>query len=124
MPRLLREIVVTSLSHQDGLEVVEAAEAGADLSRLLDQTGCQVLMLSRDGAELAPAEQQLLRARPRLRVLVLDGEGRQAALFESVSETGPRKRCLQEVSMEGLVAAIRASVARLEREELSEPSSH
>jgi DNA-binding NarL/FixJ family response regulator len=116
MPRLLREIVVSSLSRQEGLEVVDAAEAGSDLRRLLDETGCQVLMLSCGGAELSPNEEQLLRARPRLRILALDAEGRRAALYEPASRTRPWKLCLGDVSIEGLVSAIRASVARLEPE--------
>lgn len=116
MPRLLREIVVSSLSRQEGLEVVDAAGAGIDLSGLLNETGCQVLMLSRASAELSPAEELLLRGRPGLRILALDAEGRQAALYESASDARPRKLYLADVSMEGLVSAIRASVALPERE--------
>lgn len=111
MPRLLREIVVSSLSHQEGLEVVEAADAGIDLGRLLDETGGRVLMLSCAGAELPPAEERLLRARPRLRILALDEEGRQAALYEPTSGARPRKLGLADVSMEGLVSAIRVTIS-------------
>lgn len=111
MPRLLREIVVGSLSRQEGLEVMDAAGAGIDLSGFLNETGCQVLMLSRAGAELSPAEELLLRGRPGLRILALDAEGRQAALYEPASDARPRKLCLTDVSMKGLVDAIRASVA-------------
>lgn len=113
---MLREIVVSSLSRQEGLEVVDATEAGVDLLPLLDETGCQILMLSCGDAELSPSEEQLLRARPRLRILALDAEGRQAALYEPVPGTKPRKLCLGEVSVECLVTAIRASVARLKPE--------
>jgi DNA-binding NarL/FixJ family response regulator len=116
MPRLLREIVVSSLSRQEGLEVVDAAGAGVDLRQLLDETGCQVLLLSCGGAELSPGEEQLLRARPRLRILALDAEGRRAALYEPASGTRPSKLCLGDISMAGLVSAIRASVARLKPE--------
>lgn len=112
MPRLLREIVINSLSHQEGLEVVDAT--GADLRRLLAVTAGQVLVLSGGGALLSAGEEQLLRSRPRLCVLVLDPGGRQAALYESEPGKRPRRRRLPEVSMEHLVAEIRAYVDRLD----------
>ncbi len=109
---MLREIVINSLSHQEGLEVVDAT--GADLRRLLAESDGQVLVLCGGGALLSASEEQLLRSRPRLRVLVLDPAGRQAALYESAPGTRPRRHRLPVVSMEHLVAEIRASVDRLD----------
>ena len=83
---------------------------GADLSQLFDETGCQVLMLSRDDGELSAGEERRLQARPRLRVVALYDEGRQAALYEPTPRERPYQLRLREVSMERLVAAIRASV--------------
>jgi len=112
----MHEIVVSSLSLQEGLEVVDASAAGTDLARVLDESGCRVLMLACDGAELPPEEELLLRARPRLAVLALDADGRQAALYEptSASPTGIHKVSLPDVSTDHLIVAIRAAAARLE----------
>ncbi len=108
---MLHDIVVTSLSRQHDMEVVDAAEAGAGLSRLPAAAGAEFLVLSAAGAELAPEQQRLMRERPRLRILAVDAEGREGVLYETVPGAGLRGRPLPEVSMELLEAAIRASAA-------------
>jgi hypothetical protein len=117
MPRLLRDIVVSSLRNEHGMEVVDVAEAETDRGRLLDETGCQVLLLSCDRGELPQGTEDLLRDRPWLRVVAIESDGRQASVYEAVRGARASRRPVGEVSMAGLAAVIRASIPGRDAEE-------
>ncbi len=101
MPHLLREIILSALSPHADLEVIESELTGAEPPS--SSNGLDVLMLSSDGARLTGEHEQLLWRRPRLRILLIDGGGRQAALYEL------RTHCfaLRAVSTENLIGVIR-----------------
>lgn len=105
MPRLLREIIISSLTPHSDLEVVEVATAGGGAEAVLGGRRIDVLILSADGARLNGMQARLLHQHPPLRILALDGGGRQAALYELRAH----RIALEEVSTEGLAGAIRAA---------------
>jgi hypothetical protein len=115
MPRLLRDIFLTSLARRADLEVVSTTRTGTELRRVLDSTNAEFLILHSADTGLAPDEEGLVSDLPRLRVLVLDTEGREGALYETVAGTGLRKVSLHDVSMEQVEGVIRASWAGGER---------
>lgn len=103
MPRLLREIIVKSLSPQTDLEVTEVELSSDESSAGALDVGIDVLMLGSEGAELTAEHERFLWSRPRLRVLAIDRGGRRAALYE----LQPHRIALTEISTDDLVDAIR-----------------
>jgi len=102
MPRLLREIIVKSLSPHANLEIIELELPAAESSDLPLDVGIDVLMLSSDGAELTAEHERFLWSRPRLRLFAIDSGGRRAALYE----LQPHRITLTEISTEDLADAI------------------
>lgn len=79
---MLREIIVNSLSAHPDLEVIELELAGTQSGRATLSEEVDVLMYTSDGAALAPWHEQLLWSRPRMRIVAIDTEGRDATLYE------------------------------------------
>lgn len=106
MPRLLREIIVSSLSPHSDLEIVDVKLAAT--ASPPDDDAIDVLMLGSEGAELSAEHERLLRSRPWLRILAIDGGGRHAAIYELRTH----RIDLTEISTSGLAAAIREACAK------------
>jgi hypothetical protein len=92
VPRMLRDIVESVVSHESDLEVVEGGTHEADVT---------IVGLAR--AEDAHRYAPLLYARPRHRVLALVADGRDAYLYELRPHLSP----LGSIAPDGLLAAIR-----------------
>ena len=103
MPRLLRDIILSSLSPHADLEVVEAEPLGPPA-----RDAVEVLLVGSEGAELEARHERLLRRRPRLRILAIDSGGREAAIYELRTH----RVALNEVSTDSLADAIRAACAQ------------
>jgi hypothetical protein len=105
MSRLLREIIAQSLSPHEDLEVSLVELADRPEAHSVDRI--DVLILGSNDAELSSEHELLLRSRPWLRILAIDREGRQAALYELRTH----RTALTQVSPEGLADAVRTACA-------------
>lgn len=103
MPRLLREIIVSSLSQHADLDVFEIDLAAAGSSAPPLGEAIDVLMLGSEGAALDGEHERLLRSHPWLRILAIDRDGRHAALYDLRTH----RIALTEISTAALVEAIR-----------------
>jgi DNA-binding NarL/FixJ family response regulator len=99
VPRLLREIVLVALAGADDIDLV--GELGADSAPAALNAGpADFAMLGGDDAQLIG---DLLAVAPRLKLLTVIDDGRDAALYE----LRPQKVELGELSPERLVSIIR-----------------
>jgi len=102
LPRLLREIVERAVAGQPDMEIAEL-RAGGDLSDALRAARADVVV---SGADHDYDElRDLLDRRPRLKVLTVADDGREATLYE----LRPARTQLGEVSPETIVEAIRSA---------------
>ena len=99
MSEMLRDIVARILKREPGFEVYTAE---LDVTHALEETEADVVITATrdEGAQL-----DILWLHPRLRVLVLRDDGREASLYR----LQPQERFLGKVSPESLVEAIRDS---------------
>jgi hypothetical protein len=103
LPRVMREIIRDLLSDEQGLDLVVEAVADVDLSGLVDATRADVLVMSLRDAALPDAASRVLESHPRVRLLGVVADGRDAILYE----LRPHHRSLGDVSPTALVAALR-----------------
>lgn len=99
----MREIIRDLLSDEPGLDLVAEAVADVDLSGLVNATRADVLVMSLPDAELSDAASRVLELHPRVRLLGVVADGRDAILYE----LRPHHRSLGDVSPDALVAALR-----------------
>jgi hypothetical protein len=95
LPRMLHEIIRTTLEEQPDMEVVDTTGSASDI----DTTNIDVV-ISGHGGLLAP---RVLRQRAGIRVFALSASGKESLLFE----LRPHRIALGEVSPAQVVAAIR-----------------
>jgi DNA-binding NarL/FixJ family response regulator len=103
MSPLLRDIVRNAIAHEPDLEVVAEHDGDVDLETAVARGGADFVIL---GSE-APAHTStasLLAANCRVRALELQGDGRDAVLYEF----RPHRVALGELSPDTLLRTIRA----------------
>jgi hypothetical protein len=105
---LLADLVESILATDDSIRVAGRIDAGAepDLARTLAvaRSSCaQVVVLGVDGHSRSRISNALFDARPRLKVVSIDDDGRGASTCELVPHSTP----LGELRPESLLAAIR-----------------
>lgn len=107
LPRMLREIIADAVVREPDMSLAGHVADGDDLLATIDETDADVVIV---GAEGFPAREvrRLLGVRPTLKVLLVTGDGREAALYE----LRPHEEPLGELSPRTLVAAIRTAVQR------------
>jgi DNA-binding NarL/FixJ family response regulator len=100
LPRIMREIIERAVADQPDMEIVGELPAST-LPEALDGAGVDVVIsgTNYDCASL----RELLDERPRLKVLAVADDGRDAFLFE----LRPTRTPLGEVSPQNIVDAIR-----------------
>ena len=103
LPRLLGEIVVNIVDSQDDMLILDAAHREIGLTTALERSDADVLVLECEEAELRRRGDALLKRRPLLKIVALDGEGRQSYFYGLLPQLVP----LGEVSPQLLVDAIR-----------------
>lgn len=103
MPRLLHDIVHNILTAESGIDVDDALSHSAAPMSLDDVRNAHVVIVTEP--ELARMDyQSLLYGNPRLRVVAVSGDGRDAALYE----LRPCRIALGGLSPRTLVDAVRA----------------
>jgi DNA-binding NarL/FixJ family response regulator len=103
MPRMLREIVEDAVRSQPDMELVDSSD-GHDLPMAIKREHADVLIVAEHRADEPVSHEQLLLENPRLKILVVSRDGREAHLLEFWRVP------VAEVSLQGLVGAIRAAV--------------
>ena len=103
MPRMLREILEDAVRSQPDMELIDSGD-GHDLPMAIKREHADVVIVAERGADDPVSHEQLLLENPRLKVLVVSRDGREAHLLEFWRVP------VAEVSLQGLVCAIRAAV--------------
>ena len=100
MPPILREIIERAVGGEPDLELVQSGPERS-LRAAVEASAAEFVIsgADHDFAEVA----RLLDERPRLRVLAVAGDGREAFLYE----LRPTRTALGEVSQQAIVDAIR-----------------
>ena len=106
LPQLLKEIVVNIVNSQDDMQTVDAPLRETGLTTALERSDADVLVLGCEESELRRRGEELLRSRPLLKIVALDGDGRQSYFYGLQPQMVP----LGEVSPRRLVDAIREAV--------------
>jgi DNA-binding NarL/FixJ family response regulator len=111
-PRLLRELVLSTLSEQTGISVVGEADDERDVPSLVEQTRPDFLLISMDESRRRPALcDALLRQFPALRIIAVAPNTNLGIHYWAAMEIHSSK---MEASEEGLLKLMR-SVRRGER---------
>jgi hypothetical protein len=106
MPRLLHDIVHSILAAEPDIQMNDPSSHSTCPMTLDDMRAAHVVIISE--AELAHMNyESLLYANPRLRLVAVSGDGRNAALYE----LRPCRIPLGELSPQTLVDAVRAQPA-------------
>lgn len=106
LPRMLTEIVGRVLAGAPDLEVTTWPNGLERLVEIPAEEQPDVIVTSLGPGQRLEDLASLLRARPSLRILALEGDGRHAVMYELQPHAVP----LGDVSAEGLVEAIRSAV--------------
>jgi hypothetical protein len=103
MPRMLREIIERAVADEPDMVLVEADAPELPLHEAVESAGADFVIAGSDYdfGEVA----QVLDERPRLRVLAVAGDGREAFLYE----LRPTRTPLGQVSPRTIVDAIRGA---------------
>jgi DNA-binding NarL/FixJ family response regulator len=100
---MLREIIERAVTGQPDMEIVDELPHDQMRAEALMRTAADVVISA--GNHDPGAVQQLLEELPRLKVLVVSGDGRDTALYE----LRPTRTPLGEVSPQTIVDAIRGA---------------
>jgi hypothetical protein len=101
LPRILREIIEEAIADEPDMVIVGGNGANGDLKSAVERSNAEFVI---SGADYAPDEVgALLEEHPRLRVLSVVGDAREAFLYE----LRPMRTPLAEVSPRTIVDAIR-----------------
>lgn len=105
LPRLMREIIVQTLSTQADIEVVKEVRDLSTIRESVPDLRPDVVILGCAESEVADIGSDLLKSDPRMRLLALTAEGRNAFLYQ----LNPQKVALGELSPKRLLEAVRAN---------------
>lgn len=107
MPRMMRDIIrdITS-SHKD-IDVIAELAHRDELTKTAIRTRADVVVVGKAAGDGHEDYRDLLRKRPRLKILAISADGRRGFLHE----LQPRVVPLGEVSPDSLIEAIRGSAA-------------
>jgi DNA-binding NarL/FixJ family response regulator len=105
---LLRDVVHDVLQGQHDMQVVGQLGDQDGVADALARTGADLVVWGLDECRMPELWWRLFAHRPRLAVIAVDRDGREAALWR----LEPRRTPLGELSPSFLVAAIREAAAR------------
>ena len=107
MPRVLREIVDDTLARQPRIGLVDETKYDGSLIAAADRGSAECLIVSSDSVG-ATEVCQLLDQRPHMRVLAIDGTGRDGCL----SELRPNLAFVGQLSLHRLIQTVLRGVPR------------
>jgi DNA-binding NarL/FixJ family response regulator len=108
MPAMAREIIRAVLEGHDDIQVVGGPSSEGPLRPLADANRADVVIIGTAGHELPLDCRRLLEERPHTRVIAVAADGSDAFLYE----LRPHESALRDLSVEDLLAVIRAKRRR------------
>jgi DNA-binding NarL/FixJ family response regulator len=105
MPRMLCDIISSTLSGEPDMDVIGEPRDGVDVVRAASHMRVDVLVMGLADSELPGDCVRLFKVQPRIRVLGVAGDGRRVFLYE----LRPQRTPLGELSPQELVDVVRAA---------------
>lgn len=104
-PRLMREMVITTIAEQPDIEIVGDVEPASNLADLVDQMQPDILIVALDEPQKKSEEYGFLLGRyPRMKILALAPERNYGVFYWSIVDIRSRQ---VESSQAGILSALR-----------------
>ena len=103
MPGILGEILKKIVAEEPGMEVVDEIPNCDELLRMTSETNANVVIIGLEQSELPDACQDLFEEYPRIKLLAVVGDGRDAFAYQ----LRPQRVAMGAVTPNDLVEAIR-----------------
>ena len=116
-PRLMRELVLTTISDQPDIEVVGEIQDDSKIAEITDQTcpDCLIIALEESGGRPKICD-QLLQRWPQMKILAVAASERQSVYYWATTVIRANQ---VETSEDGLLGALRGQIHRDDLMDLS-----
>jgi DNA-binding NarL/FixJ family response regulator len=83
-PRMMREVIAESLATEEGVEVVAQVTDEAEISRVIEETKPDFLIVSLDSRRFGRSErEEMLQRHPEIQIMALASDGNSFTLFSA-----------------------------------------
>jgi DNA-binding NarL/FixJ family response regulator len=83
-PRMMRELIAESLATEEGVEVVAQISDEAEISRVIEETKPDFLIVSLDSRRFGRSEREdMLQRHPEIQIMALATDGNSFTLFSA-----------------------------------------
>src|SRR5260370_6759570 len=83
-PRMMRELIAESLATEEGVEVVAQISDEAEISRVIEETKPDFLIVSLDSRQFGRSEREdMLQRHPEIQIMALATDGNSFTLFSA-----------------------------------------
>ena len=83
-PRMMREVIAMSLAQEKDIEVVAQINDEGEISRLIEETKPEFLIVSLDSRRFGPpAREDMLQRHPEMQIMALASDGNSFTLFSA-----------------------------------------
>ncbi len=83
-PRMMRDLIATSLAQEEDVEVVAQISDEAEISRLIEEIKPEFLIVSMDARRFGPsAREDILQRHPELQIIALASDGNSFTLLSA-----------------------------------------
>ena len=83
-PRMMREVIAMSLATEEGVEVVAQISDEEEISRVIEETKPEFLIVSLDSRRFGPsAREDVLQRHPEMQIMALASDGNSFTLFSA-----------------------------------------
>jgi DNA-binding NarL/FixJ family response regulator len=104
-PRLIRELMLATISDQSDIEVVGEIQQDSELEHAVEETGPDVLIVALERTNRLPEVcTSILRNHPQLRVIAIASDGKSSMFYQASLHIEPNQI---EASEAGVLGAIR-----------------
>lgn len=106
-PRLMRELVLETISDQPDIEVVGELQDDSQIPQMVEQTHPDFLIVALRGNERPPICDELLHRHPEMRILALAPERNSSVFYWASLDIHART---VEASQEGVLSTLRGRI--------------
>jgi DNA-binding NarL/FixJ family response regulator len=83
-PRMMRDLIATSLAIEEGVEVVAQIADEAEIPRVIEETKPEFLIVSLDSRRFGRSEREdMLQRHPEIQIMALASDGNSFTLFSA-----------------------------------------
>ena len=83
-PRMMRELIAMSLAQEENVEVVAQISDEAEISRVIEETKPEFLIVSLDSRRFGRSEREdMLQRHPEIQIMALASDGNSFTLFSA-----------------------------------------